>query len=269
MVDEIAESEKMIQDAGSADREIWKDNPEEGGSVNNFRNALRQDIYRFIKEEDDRLLKIYNPSRLFASKQVNEPRSWRDDTGNWNRGASLYNITPVEVTQIISESVLDILSEEMTDHAKVCLVYEEAHALIPEWNSTVVEGDKSATSGTARAILQGRKYGLGCILITQRTANVTKTILNQCNSIFAMRTFDHTGIEYLSNYIGDDYSSILTTLPERHAVFFGKASSCENPVLLELNNRDDFRRAFREIHPIIKLVKKEIEEGDFVDDLPS
>lgn len=89
----------------------------------------------------------------------------------------------------------------MTDRGSVCLVYEEAHSLVPEWNSVVAEGDKAATARSARAILQGRKYDFGCILITQRTANVTKTILNQCNTIFA-RTFDDTGKEFSSNYIG-------------------------------------------------------------------
>jgi DNA helicase HerA-like ATPase len=53
-----------------------------------------------------------------------------------------------------------------------------------------------ATAATARAILQGRKYGLGCLLVTQRTANVTKTILNQCNTTFAMRMFDDTGKDF-------------------------------------------------------------------------
>ena len=62
--------------------------------------------------------------------------------------------------------------------------------------------------------------GLGCLLITQRTANVTKTILNQCNTIFAMRTFDDTGKEFLSNYIGRDYAGVLPSLSERHAVLF-------------------------------------------------
>jgi uncharacterized protein len=133
----------------------------------------------------------------------------------------------------------------MTDKAQVCLVYEEAHSLIPEWNSVAVEGDKTATNGTARAILQGRKLGLGCLLITQRTANVTKTILNQCNTIFAMRTFDETGKEFLSNYISLKYSSKLPTLQEREAVFFGRASSCENPVMIRLNDRADFLRVFR------------------------
>jgi len=156
------------------------------------------------------------------------------------------SLTPTEITQIISEATLQIAQKfGMTDKARVCLVYEEAHSLIPEWNSVAAEGDKAATNGTARAILQGRKYGLGCLLITQRTANVTKTILNQCNTVFAMRTFDDTGKEFLSNYLGSEYASKLPSLKERQAVFFGRASSCENPVIIRLNDQGDFRRIFR------------------------
>jgi hypothetical protein len=111
------------------------------------------------------------------------------------------------------------------------------------------DGDKIATAGTARSILQGRKYGMGCLLITQRTASVTKTILNQCNTIFAMRMFDDTGKDFLSNYVGRDYAETLSSLPERQAIFFGRASSCENPVLIRLKDRDTFRRLFRAKFP--------------------
>jgi len=133
----------------------------------------------------------------------------------------------------------------MIDTARACLIYEEAHSLVPEWNSVANDGDKNATAASARAILQGRKFGLGCLLITQRTANVTKTILNQCNSIFAMRTFDDTGKEFLGNYIGSEYARVLPSLKERHAVFFGKASSCDDPVLIRLNDRNKFLEVFR------------------------
>jgi len=106
---------------------------------------------------------------------------------------------------------------------------------------------------------------MGCLLITQRTANVTKTILNQCNSIFAMRTFDDTGKAFLANYIGSEYSNRLSLLEARHAVFYGKASSCENPVLIRLNDRKDFISSFRAKYPPPELpmlkedVKSEIE----------
>jgi hypothetical protein len=64
-----------------------------------------------------------------------------------------------------------------------------------------------------------------------------------------MRTFDDTGKEFLSNYIGGDYAGVLPSLEARQAVVFGKASSCENPVLVRLNDRADFVDAFREHRP--------------------
>ncbi|MGB3046530.1 hypothetical protein, partial [Dokdonella sp.] len=64
--------------------------------------------------------------------------------------------------------------------------------------------------------------------------------------VFAMRSFDDTSKEFLSNYIGKDYAALLPALPERHAVFFGRASNCENPVHIALNDRTDFIEGFRE-----------------------
>jgi hypothetical protein len=238
---------KVIQEAGQKDKKEWADNHELGGSLPNLSEAIHNDLNNFIHEEDSSL-KIYNPSEFLATKQTYDPKSYTVD-GEWKRGAALYTVTPVEITRIISETALDLVKDKMRDKAKVCLVYEEAHSLIPEWNSVTQEGDKEATNGTARAILQGRKYGLGCLLVTQRTANVTKTILNQCNTIFAMRTFDQTGKKFLANYLGEDYANILQNLKERQAVFYGKASSCENPVQLRLNDQDDFRGVFREEFP--------------------
>tara|TARA_R110002049_G_scaffold191507_1_gene360428 strand:- start:881 stop:3157 length:2277 start_codon:yes stop_codon:yes gene_type:complete len=263
-----------LQAASKVDREEYDNNPESGGSLPNLRKAIYDDLVEFISVENPRKLKIFNPSSFVATKQKNEPKSYQQ-AGNWHRTAGLFSVTPVEVTQIISEAALDILSDEMTDKARVCLVYEEAHSLVPEWNSVVNDGDKNATSGTARAILQGRKYGLGCLLITQRTANVTKTILNQCNSIFAMRTFDETGKEFLANYVGRDYASALSSIPERHAVFFGKASSCENPILVRLNDKEQFRTRFRATNPPAQLPdfqlvrEKSIKiDSEFDDEIP-
>jgi hypothetical protein len=36
-------------------------------------------------------------------------------------------------------------------------------------------------------------------------------------------------------------------------VLFGKASSCENPVLVRLNDRQPFLDAFRAVHPVQPL----------------
>jgi len=237
-----------IEEAGEKDRDAWADNPEEGGSITALREAILADLTEFLRDDNQRRLKIYNPAQVVGSKQVKEPGQYKVGT-EWKRGAALWTVTPVEVARLISETALELLQDRMSVKARVCLVYEEAHSLIPEFTAVASPSDREASNGTARAILQGRKFGLGCLVVTQRTANVTKTILNQCNTVFAMRTFDETGKEFLSNYIGKDYAASLSSLSERQAVMFGKASSCENPILIRLNDRDKFLEAFRAENP--------------------
>ncbi|MCW6037444.1 DUF87 domain-containing protein [Spirulina subsalsa FACHB-351] len=221
-------------------------NQEQGGSHLAFRALVAEQLRAFVDPAEQRRLRVFNPAQFEVTRQAG---------GMFQGNANMATLTPTEITAIISDAALTVCQElGMIDRARVCLVYEEAHSLVPEWNSVVAEGDKAATARSARAILQGRKYGLGCLLITQRTANVTKTILNQCNTIFAMRTFDDTGKEFLSNYIGRDYAGMLPSLEARHAVVFGKSSSCENPVLVRLNDRHLFLNAFRAQFPVQPLI---------------
>ena len=236
-LDPAYEEQKLTELKAVGGKGLVKLNKDEGGTKNAFKNKFIEQFTEFLDPTNDHFLKIYNPAKFDV---------WQQTGGLYNNAASMAALTPCEITAIISDAVL-IVSQKlgMTDDARVCLVYEEAHSLVPEWKSVVNDGDKVATATSARAILQGRKYGLGCLLITQRTANVTKTILNQCNSIFAMRTFDDTGKDFLSNFIGKDYANVLPSLEERHVVFFGKASTCDNPVLIRLNDRNKFIATFR------------------------
>ncbi|MFN4246726.1 MAG: hypothetical protein ACK4EY_03335 [Flavipsychrobacter sp.] len=150
------------------------------------------------------------------------------------------DLTAAEKTRHISERIfLKAKALGETVDPRYLIVFEEAHSLVPEWNSIANDGDKNATNGTAKVILQGRKYGLGSMVITQRTANISKSILNQCNTIFALRVFDDTGKQFLENYIGSDYSNLLPTLEERHCVAIGKAMRLKQPIILELNDTNE------------------------------
>jgi hypothetical protein len=230
-----------LEKIGPTGKTNVKKNVEEGGSVREFTAKIREQLGVFLAPANPQKLRILNPAQFDV---------WRQDSKPFQDQASMATLTPTEITRIITESTLAVLQGQgMTGQARCCVVYEEAHSLIPEWNAVATDGDKTATNGTAKAILQGRKFGLGCLVITQRTANVTKSILNQCNTVFGLRVFDATGMEFLKNYIGEDYAGVLSTLEDRHAVVFGRASSCRDPVLTRLNDRDDFTRAFRETQP--------------------
>lgn len=216
-------------------------NVEEGGSINEFKGAVVKVAKKLIDPQGDKKLLVLDPSEFEV---------WRQDSRPFQNEASMATLTPAEITRIFADAVLEAAQElGMTKDARACLVLEEAHSLVPEWNAVASDGDRTATNGTARAILQGRKFGFGCLLVTQRTASVTKTILNQCNTVFALRAFDATGTDFLRNYFGDEYSSLLSSLEDRHAVVFGRASSCKAPVLIRLNDRDAFLAAFRRKGP--------------------
>ena len=203
--------------------------PSEWGNIKEYKEVITDLIKSFFDSEKGRVL-VVNP-----------------DNHNVTKAASSFNIqesialSVVEKTRIISEQILDYCMQKgQINKARCCVVLEEAHSLVPEWNSVSSAGDTNATNGTAKVILQGRKYGLGCILVTQRTANVTKSILNQCNTIFSLRVYDDTGKSFLENYIGNDYSSTLPTLEERHAIAIGKSLGLKQPVVLQLNDRKFF-----------------------------
>lgn len=196
------------------------------GNNSLYRSNIKQLLEWFVDQPGKQVL-IINPAKLDVTK--GEKRGYNID---------IVELSIAEKTRIISEEALDVCKNkgESMD-ARMCLVYEEAHSLVPEWNSAASDGDSRASNGTARVILQGRKYGLGSFVITQRTANVSKSILNQCNTIFALRVFDDTGKQFLENYVGSDYANILPTLEERHAVVTGKALGLKQPIIIKLNDK--------------------------------
>lgn len=214
-------------------------NYEKSGNLPEYRAALKKDIKQFL----------FNQDTTPESKEFNwsnKIRIFNPDYHKCSKGEKVgFNVittdlSQVEKTRIIAEELFKILMElPLTDEksAKVMLVFEEAHSLVPEWNSASNDGDKTATNGTAKVILQGRKYGLGSLIITQRTANVSKSILNQCNTIFALRVFDDTGKAFLENYFGSDYIEVLPTLEERCAVVIGRGLKLKQPVIIQLNDR--------------------------------
>jgi hypothetical protein len=215
-------------------------NPEKSGNVLDYCQEVQKDMYNFLFEQETitedkkfrgtKKIRIYNPDYHKVSKGE-------------KMGISVFTteLTQAEKTRIIVERVFSILMKlgvSPDKKARVLIIIEEAHSLIPEWNSVSNESDKKASNGTAKIILQGRKYGLGCFVITQRTANVSKSILNQCNTIFAMRIFDDTGKGFLENYIGTDYTNTIPTLEERNAIVIGKGLQLKQPVIVELNDKN-------------------------------
>jgi hypothetical protein len=119
---------------------------------------------------------------------------------------------------------------------KICVVLEEAHTVIPEWNFIGISDKISSNlvNKIGQIALQGRKYDIGFLVIAQRTANVSKTVLTQCNSVIAFQEFDRTSSEFLSNYFGENISTTLPNLKFRQAIAAGKAFKSNVPMIFEV-----------------------------------
>jgi len=84
----------------------------------------------------------------------------------------------------------------------IALFCDEAHLYIPERAGR--DGVDDISVGIFERIAkEGRKYGVGLVVISQRPSEVNRTVLSQCNNVIAMR---------LTN--GDDQNVIRRLLPD-------------------------------------------------------
>jgi energy-coupling factor transporter ATP-binding protein EcfA2 len=96
-------------------------------------------------------------------------------------------------------------TSQWTNHANrhpIALFCDEAHLYIPE-RANSDSSDAISVQIFERIAKEGRKYGVGLVVISQRPAEVNRTVLSQCNNVIAMR---------LTN--GDDQGVIRRLLPD-------------------------------------------------------
>jgi len=118
---------------------------------------------------------------------------------------------PPEVTDLVVGVVTRILFECMFwgrdlpsigRQRPLLIIYEEAHSYLPKGGSgQFVSG--YAGKSVRRVLKEGRKYGVGAIVVSQRPSELDETILSQCGTFFALR---------LSN--PDDQGRVRSTVPD-------------------------------------------------------
>lgn len=86
-------------------------------------------------------------------------------------------------------------------------VLEEAHAYL---NSS----DEGVASIAARRIVkEGRKYGMGAMIVSQRPSEIDSTILSQCGTIFAMRLANASDRSHVTGTVSDNLEGLFNMLP--------------------------------------------------------
>ncbi len=105
----------------------------------------------------------------------------------------------------------------------VLIVFEEAHNYLP---SVATPTSYSAKKTVERIAKEGRKYGVGCMIVSQRPAEVSETILAQCNNFVTMRLTNPSDQNYVKKLVPDTFSSLVDILPslrQGEVLFLGDA----------------------------------------------
>jgi Helicase HerA, central domain len=147
-----------------------------------------------------------------------------------NTKATLY------ITEIYLTSLLHYARDNYEAASEILIVVEEAHTVMPE-ATTMGLGDfdsRGLVGKIAQIALQGRKYDVGLLVIAQRTATVSKTVLTQCNTIISFSCIDDTSLGFLRNVFGKAHVDLIPNLPPLHAVVFGRAIRSQRPIIIQI-----------------------------------
>jgi uncharacterized protein len=149
----------------------------------------------------------------------------------------------INATEKLFEAIFNFAKKKYDEQnpTKISLVLEEAHTIVPEASFLGVNNfdSKAIVNKMGQIALQGRKYGIGLLVIAQRTANVAKTVLTQCNTVICFQAFDETSFTFLGNYVGKDMVQVLPNLKQYHAIVAGKAIKSNIPMIIDLTRKEN------------------------------
>ena len=103
------------------------------------------------------------------------------------------------------------------------LVCEEAHAYIPRDNDPRYEGTRKSMQRIAK---EGRKYGVGLAVVSQRPNELSETVLAQCSTFICLRLTNPDDQAYVRNLVPEaerDLIDILASLGRGEALAMGQA----------------------------------------------
>jgi DNA helicase HerA-like ATPase len=130
------------------------------------------------------------------------------------------------IVSLIARLVFSV--QQWTDTEKrhpIAIFCDEAHLYIPANTDRSI--DNASLITFERISKEGRKYGIGLVVISQRPSEVNRTVLSQSNNFIAMRLTnidDQTVVKRLLPDSLGDYADMLPILDIGEALIVGDAS---------------------------------------------
>jgi DNA helicase HerA-like ATPase len=151
---------------------------------------------------------------------------------------------PIDILNTIVGVLLRVLYEALFwsrrlsqggRHRPLLVVMEEAHNYLNDNIKGI------ASSVVQRIVKEGRKYGIGAMIVSQRPSEVNSTILSQCGTFFAMRLANATDRGHISATLPDNLDGLTNMLPilrTGEAIIVGESVKLPMRTIIEAPPKD-------------------------------
>lgn len=190
---------------------------------------------------------IYEPGDDFSPKLTGEVEKDLDDlVFEWIGSGTKLNILDVselpsdiasDVVALLLRAVYDMLfwAESLSASGKnqpLLIVLDEAHRFLPD-------GPRSLCHEVVTKIAkEGRKYGVGLSIVTQRPSEIDATVLSQCGTMISLRTTNPGDRSRIGSCFPDDLGGLVDLLPSLRtgeALLVGEAMAVPSRVRISVS----------------------------------
>lgn len=218
--------QKFVGDADELVRPLFQPVNMEAGGTKVYKGA-HSDLQRahldFLegKLRDPRMQFLFNPGEWAAAKDGATQSDLDALLLSWigaDTPISVFDLSgiPTAIVDDMVGAVLRILydavfwgrlKQEGGRERPLLVVLEEAHVYLS------AQSKSRAATAARRIAKEGRKYGVGLMLVSQRPSEVDPTILSQCGTVIALRLTNDSDRAQVTSCAADNLKGLFAMLP--------------------------------------------------------
>ncbi len=177
---------------------------------------------------------IFKPAEWSSQKDGEVGRDLDELLKDWigsDKPVTILDLSgvPGDILQTTIGAVLRILYEALFwarnlsqggRYRPLLIVMEEAHIYLND------DFKGMASKVVQRIVKEGRKYGIGAMIVSQRPSEINATILSQCGTFFALRLSNSSDRSHISSALSDNLDGLTNMLPilkTGEAIILGEA----------------------------------------------
>ncbi|MDK2855959.1 MAG: hypothetical protein PWQ86_1172 [Bacillota bacterium] len=217
-----------------------------------FVDSLNLRIKSLMRREG--LAQVLNPTDSASIKLEDwlEDYIGGDNAANGQIAIIDLSLLPSDVIHIVVAVIARLVFEALQRYRRqtgqelpTVLVLDEAHSFV---NKALAAKDAPAAGRVCcraieRIAREGRKFGLGLVLASQRPSELSETVLSQCNTFLLHRIVNDHDQELVRRLVPEGVGALLRdlpSLPSRRAILLGSAAPA--PVLVEMRELSEAER---------------------------